>query len=543
MDPLKKLVADRLKTQVPGRHPDAEVLSAFAENALPASERETVLQHLSTCSDCREVVFLAAPMAAESQQVASAPRSRPVFALRWGTLAACLVIAAVFLVSRHQAPRSEQLAKSVPQSVSPAAPAATATDAVVAAEKTPTELREMRDRMPAKVGIPIATNGHAEPKHITAKPKGNMSFADSGEVSVNGPVTLDKKVESRAVQELPTLGRNVIDLNQISPGAAQAASAPAVTTGTGSGVTGGTVRGLNVGGPIKANAYSYSASAGLPAKELDAFHGSVTGTIVDASGAVIPNAKVTALGPMGMQTVTSDQAGKYELRQLAAGNYRLKFDAPGFQQTQLQQVAVLADKPANVDVKLTPGATAETVEITAAAPIITQQAQQQVALQTDQQQQSANQTQTQDLQVEAAVVKVPRAAKKNKDKPAVFGQAVAKSWAVPVWQWSVSPQGAVQRSGDVGKTWQPVPVKADVVFRAVSSIGPEVWAGGDGGALYHSTDSGLHWTQVVPTEGGGEKLQSDIVRIQFVDSQHLSLTASTSQVWATADGGQSWTRK
>jgi hypothetical protein len=542
MDPLKKLVADRLKAQVAGPHPHAEALSAFAEAALPASERETVLQHLSTCSDCREVVFLAAPMAAESQQVLSKPKSRPVFALRWGTLAACLVIAAVFLVSRHQAPRYEQSAKSLPQAA-PAAPAATASDAIVAAEKTPTELREMRDRMPAKVGIPSATNGHAEPKHITAKPEGNMAFADSGEVSVNAPTTLDAKVEPRAVQDLPTTGRNVAHFKQISPGAPQAASAPAVTAGTGSGVAGDTLRGLNVGGPIKANAYPYGVSAGLSAKELDAFHGSVTGTVVDSSGAVIPNAKVTALGPLGTKTVTSDQAGKYELHQLAAGNYRLKFDAPGFRETQLQQVAVLADKPANVDVKLNPGAMAETVEITAAAPSITQQAQQQVAVQTDQQQQSANQIQAQDLQVEAAVVRVPRAAKKNKDQPAVLGQALAKSWAVPVWHWSVSPQGAVQRSGDIGKTWQPVPVKADAIFRAISSIGPEVWAGGNGGALYHSTDSGLHWTQVVPIERGGEKLQSDIVQIQFVDSPHLTLTTSTSQVWMTADGGQNWTRK
>src|SRR6185312_14926156 len=86
MDPVKKLVADRLRVQVAGPHPDAEVLSAFAENALPVIERETVLQHLSTCSDCRDILFLAAPSATESQPVVSAPRARPLFALRWGTL-------------------------------------------------------------------------------------------------------------------------------------------------------------------------------------------------------------------------------------------------------------------------------------------------------------------------------------------------------------------------------------------------------------------------------------------------------------------------
>jgi hypothetical protein len=364
-----------------------------------------------------------------------------------------------------------------------------------------------------------------------------MAFADSGEVSVNGAATIDRKVAPPPVRGLPTMGQSVADL-KLTPPARPAGAAPQAATGTGGGVSAGTVAGLNVGGSVQANAYSYSRNSAFGAKELDAFRGSVTGTVVDASGAVIPNVKVTALGPLGTKTATSDQSGKYELRELAAGNYRLKFDAPGFQETQLQQVAV-AQKPANVDVKLNPGATAETVEITAAAPSVVQQAQQEAITQNDQQQQALNQIQAQDLQVETAVAKVPKAAKKNKDK---LKQTAANTWDAPIWQWFVSPQGAVQRSSDLGKTWQPVTVNQSAIFRAISSIGPEVWVGGNGGALYHSSDSGLHWTQVVPGVGE-EKLQADITRLQFVDPQHLTLTTSASQVWTTADGGQTWARK
>jgi len=43
----------------PGHHPDADVLSAFAEHALPDQERLETLAHLSACADCREIVFLA----------------------------------------------------------------------------------------------------------------------------------------------------------------------------------------------------------------------------------------------------------------------------------------------------------------------------------------------------------------------------------------------------------------------------------------------------------------------------------------------------
>ena len=42
-------------------HPDSDLLGAFSEGSLSGSERERVMQHISGCSECREVVFLAAP--------------------------------------------------------------------------------------------------------------------------------------------------------------------------------------------------------------------------------------------------------------------------------------------------------------------------------------------------------------------------------------------------------------------------------------------------------------------------------------------------
>jgi len=543
MDPLKKIVADRLKTQVAGAHPHGEVLSAFAENALSESERESVLQHLSTCSDCREIIFLAAPVDAESQGVVSVPKPRSVFALRWGTLAACIVIAAVFLVSRHQSPRTEQVAKHVPQTTSSAA-----TDAIVAAEKTPAELTKMRDKLPAPVHASAGT-GHAEPKHITAKPEGAMSFGDSGEVSVNAPAAMEAKVEPRSLPKLETNGRNVADLKQMSPPAVPVTNAPvAAGTGMSRGVPGG----ATVGGTIGANVSSYSAnSSDFAAKKDSAFNGSVSGTVFDASGAVIPDAKVTALGPVGSRTVTADSAGKYSLDQLATGNYQFQVSAQGFRQTELQQVAVLANKPANVDVKLAPGAATEMVSVEAAAPKIVQQSQQQgalqsaqqSALQTDEQQQSANQIQAEEVTVEAAS-KVQKTAK-SKDKTRTAAQpvpALARAVAGPVWQWSLSPQGVVQRSVDNGKNWQPVSVAAGATFRAVSSLLNHIWAGGKSGVLYHSADSGQHWIEVVPTTGA-EKLQGDITQLQLVDSQHVVLTTLDSETWVTADGGQTWSRR
>jgi hypothetical protein len=395
----------------------------------------------------------------------------------------------------------------------------------------------MRDKLP--VHTPART-GHPEPKHITAKPEGKMSFADSGEVSVNAPAALNAKVEAPEVQ-LPVTGQNVAELKQMSPSSAPATTPPLAA---GTGVARGAVGGVAAGGAVGANAYSSAADlSDLVAKKDSALHGSVNGRVFDASGAVVPNAKITALGPLGSRTVTADGAGKYSLDHLAVGNYQFQFNALGFRETQLQQVAVLANTPVNVDAKLAPGATAEVVSVEAATPEVNQQAHQQIALQSDEQQ-SANQIQSQELEVESAPIKVQKATKSKSATRAAAQPvpALARAVSAPVWQWSLSPQGVVQRSVDSGKSWQPVSVATAPTFRAISSLLNHIWVGGKGGVLYHSADAGQHWVHVVPAHGE-EKLHDDITEIQIVDPQSVVLTTSSSETWVTADSGQSWSRK
>jgi hypothetical protein len=57
-----RLQATRQQQELLARtHPDADRLSAFAEQSLSPIEREDMLGHLSLCGDCREVVALALP--------------------------------------------------------------------------------------------------------------------------------------------------------------------------------------------------------------------------------------------------------------------------------------------------------------------------------------------------------------------------------------------------------------------------------------------------------------------------------------------------
>ena len=60
----------------PDVHPDADALSAFAEQALPVADRAQILAHMASCARCREVVYLA--------QAAAEPGSAPVAATGHG---------------------------------------------------------------------------------------------------------------------------------------------------------------------------------------------------------------------------------------------------------------------------------------------------------------------------------------------------------------------------------------------------------------------------------------------------------------------------
>ena len=62
MQNVPKIVRERLKAATPAvDHPDADVLTAFAERSLPKREQGVVLEHLARCGDCRDIVALALP--------------------------------------------------------------------------------------------------------------------------------------------------------------------------------------------------------------------------------------------------------------------------------------------------------------------------------------------------------------------------------------------------------------------------------------------------------------------------------------------------
>ena len=109
-------------------------------------------------------------------------------------------------------------------------------------------------------------------------------------------------------------------------------------------------------------------------------------------------------------------------------------------------------------------------------------------------------------------------------------------------RWMLSSGGALQRSFDSGKTWQTIPVAGNIVFRALAANDSDLWVGGAAGALYHSSDAGQHWTRITPV-ADGKPLSSDIVTVEFSDTQHGKLITADREAWSTSDAGNTWQRQ
>ena len=93
----------------------------------------------------------------------------------------------------------------------------------------------------------------------------------------------------------------------------------------------------------------------------------ITGTISDTSGAVVPDAKVTATQvatSVASHTVSSS-AGTYSFKGLTPGKYTVTVEASGFKKAVQADVTVEVSTTATIDVTVSAGAANETVQVTA----------------------------------------------------------------------------------------------------------------------------------------------------------------------------------
>jgi hypothetical protein len=98
--------------------------------------------------------------------------------------------------------------------------------------------------------------------------------------------------------------------------------------------------------------------------------GSITGTVQDPTGAVVPNAQVTLVNTdvgLTLQT-TTNSSGQYTFSPVRIGHYSVSAVAAGFAKTTQLNLQVLVQQNLQINLQLKPGAATETVEVTAAPP-------------------------------------------------------------------------------------------------------------------------------------------------------------------------------
>ncbi len=100
--------------------------------------------------------------------------------------------------------------------------------------------------------------------------------------------------------------------------------------------------------------------------------GSIEGSVLDPSGAVLPDAQVTVRNTAtGVERVlTTDSGGRYRAVALEPGIYSVKASKAGFKTGEHTEIQVTVGSTTTVDISLQVGAATETIEVTEAAPAI-----------------------------------------------------------------------------------------------------------------------------------------------------------------------------
>jgi hypothetical protein len=100
---------------------------------------------------------------------------------------------------------------------------------------------------------------------------------------------------------------------------------------------------------------------------------SITGTVRDTSGAVLPGVTVEASSPAlieKVRTATTDGNGQYRIVDLRTGEYAVTFTLPGFSTVRREGVALEGTFVATINADMRVGELTETITVTGESPIV-----------------------------------------------------------------------------------------------------------------------------------------------------------------------------
>jgi hypothetical protein len=101
--------------------------------------------------------------------------------------------------------------------------------------------------------------------------------------------------------------------------------------------------------------------------------GTVTGTVRDASGGVLPGVTIEASSPAlieKVRTAVTDGAGQYRITNLPPGAYVITFTLTGFSTVRREGVDLSISVTSTIDAELRVGSVQETITVTGGAPVV-----------------------------------------------------------------------------------------------------------------------------------------------------------------------------
>jgi|GEM_PF-497416 len=498
MNEVPKIAKARLAAQKPVEpHPDADLLTAFAEQGLRGNERESMLTHLAACSVCREVVALAAPEQDIAMPVPAGGGFRErsflgLSLLRWSAVAACVVVIASMAVINQRIFSDRSTVAILDGNLDKS----TGTNKTSASEnaqrknlKEPAKAASDSDQLnplskpvpaipkpaatPATAGIPVRNKDAEFQAKTETLGKGR---ADTAQFAIEGSTNLTKELDASkksgtSANEIAQQRAGYNALKQQPGGAAQSqlATVGGIRDEKSSGVVGGTIN------------HGFIAGAAGSAANNSVGAGNYNGAMLNANRATSGPTGNTANNSIGLNAVNAP--------------------APSVAASDALQAEAKKQKTAN---------NITAMEVTAESPVVETT--------------PASST----SQLKATPPALIGSGLKLKDK-------VVESTTA---NYRMLAGGRLIALDVASQTWHPLEITPNFKVRALAERADgEVWVGGkddkSSTALYHSKD-GKKWIKV---EGGWS---GDIIQLMYTSATEISLTTSNSQTWKSADGGKTW---
>lgn len=100
--------------------------------------------------------------------------------------------------------------------------------------------------------------------------------------------------------------------------------------------------------------------------------GTIVGVVQDSAGGVVPNADVTFthVATAEVRQTHTDDTGAFNAQFMPLGAYSVKVTATGFQTKTLTGISLQVDQTANLNIVLAIGSVSQSVEVTAAEPLV-----------------------------------------------------------------------------------------------------------------------------------------------------------------------------